>query len=168
MKALHGDAKGPTSALAAAPEDGYHQVTNGPRFVVLMGPCCSGKTTIRRERYTKGFIVLDAGDIFRGLDRGEGSPFPGPWREAMDDLGRRILAYAIGERRNLVTEVIGCDFDLMMAVVERVEALGYAVEVCYVHAPLEDTLQRNLCRDPRDLSAYLLEGWHYRWILGLN
>jgi hypothetical protein len=59
-------------------DDSSVAVNAAPCIVLLMGGVAVGKTTIRRERYGTGYVVVDAVDIFISLSRGDYLPFPGP------------------------------------------------------------------------------------------
>jgi hypothetical protein len=45
-----------------------------PRAVILAGATAVGKTTLRREKYSSGFVLLDAAEIFLSLCRGRYRP----------------------------------------------------------------------------------------------
>ncbi len=44
-----------------------------PRIVILMGGPASGKTTVRKQRSSTGCVLVDAGEIFLNLSRGDDS-----------------------------------------------------------------------------------------------
>lgn len=42
-----------------------------------MGGVAAGKTTFRKHRFSTGYVLVDAAEIFLNLSRGEYFPFPG-------------------------------------------------------------------------------------------
>ena len=42
-----------------------------PRFVLVCGTPVSGKTRLRRDPFARGYVTVDAGDVFRRLENGE-------------------------------------------------------------------------------------------------
>jgi len=63
-----------------------------------VGSVCVGKTFIRRQRFSQGYIVLDAAEIF--LDLCDGEYFElGEAYEELQRLGKQIATRAIRERR---------------------------------------------------------------------
>ena len=72
-----------------------------------MGGVATGKTTLRKQQYSSGYVLIDAGEIFLSLSRGEFLPFPGPLELAMEAVGRGVTVRALSERHNIVTEIIG-------------------------------------------------------------
>ncbi|HYL98380.1 MAG TPA: zeta toxin family protein [Blastocatellia bacterium] len=135
-----------------------------PRCVLLMGGVATGKTTIRKSQYSQGYVVLDAGEIFLKLCRGEYYAFGEAFEESVDVIGGHVACRAIAERRNIVTELIGGDYDQAASVIEAMKAEGYKVEVVAVHCDIETAVQRNLNRGPDSISAYFTEPYHIRWI----
>lgn len=139
-----------------------------PRAVLLVGPICTGKTTIRNSDYSSGFVLLDAGEIFLNLTGSSEPRFPGPLEATILVIGRRIFLEAANSRFNLVTEMLGTDGDVMISVIEALKAYGYVVEVTYVSAELDQCVKRQADRGDDNLSAYFTEGFHCAWILGLD
>jgi hypothetical protein len=66
-----------------------------PRFVLIMGPIAAGKTTIRKSKFGRGYVLIDAADIFLNLCRGGDNPFPDVFEEPMCEIGRRVGDQAI-------------------------------------------------------------------------
>ena len=89
-----------------------------------MGGVCAGKTTLRREKYSSGFVVLDAAEIFLSLSRGEYYEFPDAFLEPMNLIGQRVALRALRERRNLVTETLAVQIDLD-AIKDALEQVNY-------------------------------------------
>ncbi len=142
--------------------------SDSPKAVLLVGPVCTGKTTLRNSDYSSGFVLLDAGEIFLNLTGSTEPRFPGSLEEKIMMIGRRIFIEATNRRYNLVTEVLGTDSDVLIAALEAIKAYGYVVEVVYVNADLDQCVKRQAERGDDNLSAYFTEGFHYTWILGMD
>src|SRR5437899_503582 len=77
-----------------------------PRIVILTGGTGAGKTTIRKERFSTGYVLVDAAEIFLSLGRGKYFAFPDGLEQPMEIIGRLVARRAIFERRHIVTELI--------------------------------------------------------------
>jgi hypothetical protein len=80
---------------------------NPPQAVIIAGGVGAGKTTLRREKYSQGYVILDAAEIFLSLCRGRHLDFPGPLEEPMDLIGYGVARRIFREHRNFVVEIIG-------------------------------------------------------------
>lgn len=135
--------------------------------VVLTGPMCTGKTTIRDEQYGKGFLHLDAAELFVRLAGSSQPRFCGPYLAEVDAIGRNLFELAIRKGYNQVIEVIGSEANVLIAMISRLYDCGYKVDVQHVHAPLEECITRQAIRGDDNLSAYYTEGFHQSWVLGI-
>lgn len=136
-----------------------------PRIVILMGGPATGKTTIRRAQFSSGFVLVDAAEIFIQLSRGQYYDFPDGLELPMDAIGGSVADRAISERRHIVTELIGADFEAMKVLIESMRAIGYRVEVNAITCDLEEALRRNLARGEDNVSCYYAEPYQRRWLL---
>jgi Zeta toxin len=66
---------------SSLPKDGQ------PVAVILAGGPAAGKTTLRKGKYSSGYVLIDAADIFLSLSRGEFFPFPEGFEEPIPPLG---------------------------------------------------------------------------------
>src|SRR5262245_29673034 len=97
----------------STPKDGK------PSAHIITGPVGSGETTYRRRYRTRGYVVLDAGEIFLSLCCGRSFDFPSSvFRNEIDWIGHQIAKTAMVERRNLV-----CELNSLSCSVERLHAL---------------------------------------------
>ena len=133
--------------------------------VILMGGVATGKTTMRKQRFATGYVLVDAVDIFLSLSQGAVLPFPNGLEEQMNTAGAAIAKRALSEQRNIVTEIIGAEFEPTTLLIEALKALGYKVEVVAVTCDLEESMRRNMCRDDDAISAYYAEPYQRGWIL---
>ena len=136
-----------------------------PEFVLLCGGVCSGKTTIRKQKYSHGYVLIDAAEIFLSLSRGEYYDFGAAFKEPLEMIGSYVAWKAVSERRNIVTEMICASQENMKALIEAVKSVGYKIEIVYVQCEMEVAWKRNLERGDDNISAIYTEPYHQRWIL---
>lgn len=140
-------------------------VANGqPKIVVLMGGPAVGKSTIRRQRYARGHVVVDAAEVFIGLCRGRVLDFPGPLEGLLEEAGSQIARRAIGERRHIVTELIGAEAEPTKALLDAMLAIGYRVDAQVISCDMQEAWRRNLDRGENNISAYFAEPYHRKWL----
>ena len=136
-----------------------------PRIVVLMGGVAAGKTTVRKQRFATGYVLVDAAEIFLALSRGEFFPFPDAFEQPMHIIGSRVARRAIAERRHIVTELIGADLEPTKDLIDAVLAIGYLVSVEAINCDIEEAQRRNLARGDDNISCYYAEPYQRRWLL---
>lgn len=79
---------------------------NPPKFAIIMGGVGSGKTTVRKDKYSSGYVNLDFGDLSNAVKKvfGENDP-------KLINLGtttfKLILNNIFDEKKNIVIEIIG-------------------------------------------------------------
>lgn len=135
-----------------------------PRIVILMGGPAVGKTTIRKQRFATGYVLVDAAEVFLSLSRGDYFDFPGPFGELLDVIGPLVARRAITERRHIVTELIGSQFELTKDLIEAMRAIGYRAEMQAIICDIEEAQRRNLSRGNDNISAYYAELYQRRWL----
>lgn len=136
-----------------------------PKLVILMGGAGAGKTTIRKQKYSKGFVVIDAGEIFNNLGGTQYHEFGKDLEEPMDLIGRLILSKAIKEKRNMVTEMIGESEEPMRKVIDAVHSCGYQVSLQCIQCDPAEAYKRSLNKDMNDISAFYTQKYHQQWII---
>jgi len=135
-----------------------------PRIVILMGGPAAGKTTIRLRRFSTGYVLVDAAEVFLGLSRGEYFDFPGPFEQMLDIIGSLIARRAITERRHIVTELIGSEFEPTKALIDAMLAVGYHIDVQAITCDIEEAERRNMSRSDDNISAYYAEHYQREWL----
>ncbi|MDB2526313.1 hypothetical protein N9X53_06465 [Mariniblastus sp.] len=145
--------------------DRFFDGDSRPQLVIICGGVCAGKTTLRRKRYSKGFVVLDAAEIFLSLSRGEYFEFPTAFEEPLEQIGQLVAINAAYERRNIVTEVIPMKVELD-SIFDAMTKLGYNVEVVKLDCDPQVGWQRNVNRSDDNISAVFTETFHERWLIG--
>ena len=136
-----------------------------PNCVLILGPVAAGKTTLRKEKYATGFVVIDAVEIFLHMSCGEYYPFPDAFRDPMDFFGRMLATRAIRDKRHIVTEMIGSDSESLQALIEAMTANGYKVELIFVHCAMEQAVRWNQSRGDDSISAYYAEPFQWAWMM---
>lgn len=146
-------------AQDSVPADGQ------PRLLLIMGGPATGKTTLRRRNYSTGFVLVNAAEIFINLSRGGCYDFPDAFEEPMNLIGRLVASRAIRERRNIVTEIIGSDFEATTELMEAMHSIGYEIEGVGVTCDVEEAMKRNLSRGEDSISCYFAEPFHRGWLI---
>ena len=136
-----------------------------PVAVIISGGVCAGKTTIRKQKYSTGYVLIDAAEIFLSLSRGEYLPFPEALQEPMDLIGRLVARRALSERRNIVTEIIGAEVGPVQQLIDALRSIGYSVQGAVITCDVEEALRRNESRGDDDISAYYAEPFQRAWIV---
>ena len=136
-----------------------------PLFVVIAGGVAAGKTTLRKEKYSTGYVLVDAAEIFLNLSRGESFDTPEPFAEEMEHIGQRVADRAIAERRHIVTEIIGAEPGLTAELLDAMKSAGYAVNLVGVTCDIETAEKRNQSRSFNNISAYHAESYQQRWLI---
>jgi len=100
-----------------------------PEALILMGGVATGKTTMRKDKYSHGYVLIDAAEIFHSISGDQVLPFPDALSEPLEILGKRITHQALSERRNIVTEIIGAESEPFEKLLKHLKALGYEVNL---------------------------------------
>jgi len=135
-----------------------------PRIVIFMGGPGCGKTTLRKQHYSTGYVLVDAAEIFISLSRGEFFPFPEAFEEPMQIIGSLVAQRAVSERRHIVTELIGADFDPTKAFFDAMQGVGYHIDLQAITCDVEEAQRRNLSRGDDNISCYYAEPYQRGWL----
>jgi hypothetical protein len=139
-------------------------IKENPKFILVVGGVCTGKTTLRKEKYSSGFLQLDAGEIFIQLSDGEYFDFPSFLEKEMDMIGEKIAREAVSNRLNIVTEVLGNNYDEVEQLIDKMKGIGYDVDVKYIDCDLNVALERNQNRSDDNISAFYTQKYHFSWL----
>ena len=131
-----------------------------PSFVILMGGIGSGKTAIRREKFSEGYVNFDSGEINKAVEDSVGKDNPRlmdySWL-AMDI----ILKECILEKKNIVIEIIGDNYDQITPVIDKMKEIGYEVQVNGIISDVAESYKRHLLATKEDknyISSYYTQG----------
>ncbi len=145
--------------------DGSSESHGGtPDFVIVMGGPAVGKTTLRKQKFSKGYVLVDAADIFIRLSKGQYLNFPQDLEEPMEAVGALIASRAVAERRHIVTELIGADFEATLELIEAMRSIGYKISVNGVNCDKEEAWRRNLARGDDNISSHFAEKFQRKWL----
>ena len=145
-------------------DDSSRNLVGQPRIVIYLGGPASGKTTLRRKWHSHGYVVVDAAEIFLNLSRGSYYDFPGPFVGLLDVIGQNVAARAVAERRNIVTEIIGTDYEQAKGLFDAMTSIGYSIEAKAITCDIETAMQRNASRGDDSISAYYCEPFQRSWL----
>ena len=147
-------------------DDSSRTLAGPPRIVIYLGGVASGKSTLRRKWHSSGHVLVDAAEIFRSLSRGLYYDFPGPFVGMLDMIGIGVARRAVAERRNIVTELIGADYEATKRLFDAMTSIGYSVEAKAITCDVETAMQRNFARSDDNISAYYAESFQRKWLHG--
>ena len=136
-----------------------------PDFTIVMGGPAAGKTTLRKQKFSKGYVLVDAADIFIRLSKGHSLDFPEDLDEPLEVVGTLIAGRAVTERRHIVTELIGADYEATVELIEAMRSIGYKISVDGVNCDVEEAQRRNLARGDDNISCYFAEEFQRKWLL---
>lgn len=134
-----------------------------PEFIIVMGGVCSGKTTLRKNRYADRYVNIDAGEIFIDLSQGEYYDFPSHLEEKMNQIGLMKMRESISTKKSIVIEIIGAKSEIVEEIIELSKKINYTSKVVYVECEIEEALQRNINRGNDNISAHYCEPYHIMW-----
>ncbi len=97
-----------------------------PELTIIMGGVCSGKTTLRKNEYANGYVNIDAGDIFIDLSSGEYFDFPSHLEENMNQIGLNKMRESILDKKNIVIEIIGAEYETVKELIDLSEKINYS------------------------------------------
>ena len=82
----------------------------------------------------------------------------------MQIIGNLVAERAISERRNIVTELIGSEFEPTKAFIDAMRAVSYRVDIQVITCDVEEAQRRNLSRGDDCISAYFSESYQRGWL----
>lgn len=130
-----------------------------PKFVLVTGGVAAGKTTIRRQKYATGYVNFEYGEIYTAVKREVGTDHPRleVYVNVVCDL---ILRETITEKKNLVVEIIGDNYEKLVPLIDKMVSVGYKVEMVGITADPVEAYQRHLKavkEDPDYISAHFTQ-----------
>jgi hypothetical protein len=145
-----------------------------PELAVFMGVLGAGKTTLRRQQCSSGYVQVDFGEVLAAVTRALGSRTHPRLPTYATIVSETVLSRAIAGRKNIAIEVIGGGPDLLAPVLEKMKELGYEVSLRYVELDPAEGYRlhvKAVQEDEEYMSAFHTEGatlgFFYRYF-GLN
>lgn len=125
-----------------------HFVSNGisseaPYLVIIMGDIGAGKTTLRRQKYSQGYVNFEFGEICKAVKK----EFPEDHPKLFDYslfTNFMILQESIKSKRNIVVEILGDNKDLIDPVIKKMLEVGYKLSLVCVECDLKKAYERHL------------------------
>ncbi len=139
---------------------------NSPKMIIVTGGNAAGKTTLIKEKYSKGYVVINAEGIYRNIKIFD--DFGLESQELVNEIGAKIAQRAINENRNVILEMIGHKESSMKFLIDAVVAAGYKVDVKHVHADPVEAYQwhmKAISGDKGYLPTTNTEEFHRDWVL---
>lgn len=131
-----------------------------PVMRVIMGGVCTGKTTLRQSQCARGYVIVDAAEVFLALAQGKDYEFPSVLAERMNLVGRLLAVRAIREQRHIAVELLDHDPELFHAIT----AAGYRIELQFLTCDPAEAVRRNQTRGTDSISAYFAQPYHVAWL----
>jgi len=134
-----------------------------PELIIIMGGVCTGKTTLRKNKYAKGYVNIDAGEIFIELSKGEYYDFPSHLEGTMNQIGLEKMRESVLGKKNIVIEIIGAEYESVKELIDLSERINYSNKVDYLECDMDEAWQRNINRGNDNISAHFCEPYHIMW-----
>jgi hypothetical protein len=133
-----------------------------PQFVIIMGGVGAGKTTIRKEKYKEGYVLIDSGELYQRI---KGIIAKGPEEENsfMYLAGSELLKAAINERRNIIVEIIGEKAEPLESIIKKMKEVGYDVHLDLITNDIKNSWENNLNRSKDNTSAFYTQDETLSW-----
>lgn len=133
------------------------------KLVLILGAVGVGKTTFRREKYSNGYVNVDAGDIFIELSKGEYYDFPSHLKKEMVKIGKSLMLDSLRSKKDIVLEFPGSNYDDVIEITNSSEKLGYTCELEMLQCVIDVAWERNISRGENNISSYFYEKYHLNW-----
>jgi len=128
---------------------------DSPKFVVLTGSIASGKTTIRKEKYSKDYVLIDSGELFDSFDAKNNENTEKKSGHMMI-AGIELVKRSITEKRNIVIEITADTpekGDKLKQIIDKMSSLGYKAEIEAIYCDVEECQRRN-AKGRDNMSSY--------------
>jgi adenylate kinase family enzyme len=114
-----------------------------PQFALITGGTGAGKTTLRREKFSEGYVNFDFAEISRAIEKTVGEKHP------------RLIEYSfwgcdivikecILEKKNIVVEIIGDNYDQIDILITKMKEVGYEVSLNTVTCDVAEAYKRHI------------------------
>jgi len=136
-----------------------------PHLVLVLGPICGGKTTLRRQEWPD-HIPCDPAEVYRAITKAA-SVVPTNLGMLLAATGRRLMERALSRRRRIAIEAVPNDETtrLIERALELATEVGYHTEMAWVRADRQTCHQRNQDRAWDDISSFDVQAEAFRWLI---
>jgi predicted kinase len=136
-----------------------------PHLVLVLGPICGGKTTLRRQEWPD-HIPCDPAEVYRAITNGA-AVIPVNLGMLLAATGRRLIERALSRRRHVAIEAVPDDAAtrLIERTLELATEVGYHTEMAWVRADRETCHKRNQDRPWDDISSFDVQAEAFRWLI---
>jgi KaiC/GvpD/RAD55 family RecA-like ATPase len=125
-----------------------------PKFVVIAGPVGTGKTTCRREKYAQDYVLIDAGELFDIYITDKSGDEAEKMEQRAMAVGVELVTRAVGQRRNIVIEILGDQEEPKKSILPKMASLGYQTKIEFIDCDVEEALRREKAGVRDNMSAY--------------
>jgi predicted kinase len=150
---------------ALIPHDSAVAADEDPHLVLVLGPICGGKTTLRRQEWPD-HIPCDPAEVYRLITDGA-AVIPINLGMLLAATGRRLMERALSRRRRIAIEAVPSDETtrLIERALELATEVGYHTEMAWVRADKETCHKRNQDRAWDDISSFDVQAEAFRWLI---
>lgn len=113
-----------------------------PQFVLITGGTGAGKTTLRREKFNEGYVNFDFAEISRAVEKviGENHPRLIEYSFWGCDI---VFKECILEKKNIVVEIIGDNYDQISILINKMKEVGYEIQLIPVICDISEAYKRH-------------------------
>lgn len=116
---------------------------NPPQFVIITGGIASGKTTLRRQKYSDGYVNFEFGEICNVIKE-EFEQNNTKLTDYVVLICDAILNESIEAKKNIVIEIIGDNKEILDLIVNKMKSVGYEVSIEFVFCDPTEAYKRHL------------------------
>ena len=130
-----------------------------PKLVIVMGGVGAGKTTIRRQQFSKGFVNFDIGDIYTAFKEAFGKEYARLPQYVMVATDM-VFKESIEAKKNIVIEIIGDSYEAITPVIDKMKESGYDVSIQGITCDIAEAYERHhkaVKEDENYISAYFTQ-----------
>lgn len=127
-----------------------------PQLVIFSGGVAAGKTTIRRQKYSQGYVNFDFGEIYIALKKAFSETDSKLLTQYASIASKMILEESLSKKKNIVIEIIGEIDGLIEPVIDAMTKIGYKANLTFIQCDPVEAYKRHLkaaSEDPDYISA---------------
>lgn len=135
-----------------------------PQYVIVCGPVGTGKSRMRKQKYSKDYVFIDAGDIYLKLTDNETKKVD-KIDQYVEITAKSLVSRAIEQKKNIVIEIIMDKEQPIKSIMDKMIEKGYKVQVDYIHNDPVKSWENNLNRGKHNISAYYSQDQTMSWFV---